>query len=183
MLTSNRFFRTTLILGAGLSLLCLQGCASYRLGSQLPDDIQTTYVPLVINETDEPLLETAVQQAVIQELVKDGSLKPINDEARADSILNVTVTLYKVKAIAFTDQNRNRPDEYRLEMRADIELLAPDGTPMVRQSGARGRSTFVLTVDMTTSKREATPEAARDLANDIVAKVTESWAHPAPAVP
>ena len=57
--------------------IVLTGCASYQLGSMLPNDIKTVYVPTFINKTGEPMIESEATQAAIRELQKDGSLKVV----------------------------------------------------------------------------------------------------------
>ena len=40
------------------ALMLAAGCANYRLGSTLPPDVRTVYMPTCLNQTDEPLLPT-----------------------------------------------------------------------------------------------------------------------------
>lgn len=157
------------------ALLITGGCANYQLGSQLPKDIQTVFVPTVRNQTDEPLLENEATKAILEQIQRDGSLRIVS-EAEADAILYVTLTSYKLEPLAYSDDNRVRPDEYRLRLGARAEMVRQDnGKPLVRNSSLQGRNDFPLTGDLTTGKQNGLPGAAEDLARYIVAAVTEAW--------
>lgn len=169
-----RYLQITSFLSLMGLLLC-SGCANYQLGSQLPKDITSVYVPTVKNQTDEPLLENEITKAILDRLQRDGSLK-ITTEENADAILYVTLTSYTIEALAFDTQNRARPDEYRLLLKARVEMVRRDnGKVLTRNSGLQGRDDFPLTGDLTSAKRSGLPGAAEDLARYIVAAITEAW--------
>lgn len=156
-------------------LMLLPGCVGYRLGSQLPRDIQTVFVHLAANETDEPLLEAEVTQAVMNRIRRDGSLR-VTTEQDADAHMFIEITGFEITPLAFDPQNRARPDEYRLELTANTVLTRRrEGTVLVRTASVKGRSIFNLQGDLTASKRTAVPDAADDLARRLVAAVTEAW--------
>jgi len=162
-----------LLLGA-LPVL-LSSCAGYRLGSQLPRDIRTVHVHIATNRTDEPLLETEVTQAVLNRLRRDGSLQVVAED-EADAHMFVEITGFEITPLAFDPQNRARPDEYRLILRANTVLTRRrQGNVIVRTDTREGRSTFPLQGDLTSSKRIGIPPAADDLARRLVAAVTEAW--------
>lgn len=164
----HRFFFLTALLG-------LTGCAGYRLGSQLPQDIQTVHVFIANNTTDEPLLETEVTQAVLRQLQRDGSLR-LAAEDLADAHMSLDVTGFRLEPLSFDRQNRALPDEYRLVIEAHTSLVrVRDGAVLVRSGTQRGISTFPFQEDLTVSRRTATPRAADDLAARLVASVTEAW--------
>lgn len=158
-----------------LGLMIFSGCANYQLGSQLPSDIKSVYVPSVRNHTQEPLLENEVTKAIFDQLQRDGSLKIVTEE-EADAILYVTITSYSIEALSFNNNNRSRPDEYRLRLGARVELERRDnGKVLARNSALQGRNDFPLTGDLTTAKQNGLPGAAGDLARYIVAAITETW--------
>jgi outer membrane lipopolysaccharide assembly protein LptE/RlpB len=157
------------------SLLLQTGCQNYQLGSQLPPDIKSVYVPTVRNQTDEPLLENEVTQAILNELQRDGSLS-IESEETADAILYVNITSYEIKALSFDNENRARPDEYRLILGASVEMVrSSNGQILSRNGSLRGREDFPLSGDLTTAKRNGLPGAADDLARFVVSAITEAW--------
>jgi outer membrane lipopolysaccharide assembly protein LptE/RlpB len=161
---------------APLALLLHTGCVGgYTLGSTLPSHIKSVYVPIAQNSTEEPLLQNEVTRAALAQLQRDGSLQ-IETEDRADAILNITITEFALRPLAYDNANRLRPNEYRLVLKATAELVQKsDGKVLVRTGNLEGRSDFELTGDLTTGKRRATPDAAEDLGRRISAAVTEAW--------
>ncbi len=159
-----------------LLLLTLTGCLSgYRLGSTLPPEIQSVHIPLARNESTEPLLETEVTTATLAQMQRDGSLSIVSED-QADAVLYITVTDFELRPLAFGDGDNLRPDEYRLIIKARVELIQQsNGRVLARQGGLDGRSEFELTRDLVSDQRTAIPEAAEDLGRRIVAAVTEAW--------
>ena len=97
-------------------------------------------------------------------------------EAEADTIMNTQITEFRIEPLRFSDENRVRPNEYRMVIRADVELIrTADAMVLVRNGGVQGKETFELLGDLTTSKRRALPDASDDLAREIVSSVTEAW--------
>ena len=60
---------------AALLLLPAAGCVNYRLGSMLPPDVATVYMPTCVNKTSEPLIEQDVTREILSEIQMDGSLR------------------------------------------------------------------------------------------------------------
>jgi hypothetical protein len=159
-----------------ISCLLLTGCLSnYQLGSTLPPDIRSVYIPIAENLTEEPLLADEVTRAVLAQMQRDGSLE-IENQNTADTVLYVRITDFTLQPLAYDSGDRLRGNEYRLRLVAEIELIRQsNGQTLARADSLRGRSEFELTGDLTSGKRQGTPDAAEDLARRIVATVTEAW--------
>ena len=169
----NRLTTFLLSLAAALSIT---GCAGYQLGSMLPSDVQSVYVPTFVNETEEPLLEFETTQAVIEALQTDGSLKVVSSEEEADAVLLVDITGYKLDPVSFDRARRSLGREYRLQLTSRILMLRTDNREILaRHPIIKGESTFPFTGDLTSSKLSGLPIAADDLAHDIVEQVVETW--------
>ena len=163
-------FMTILVL-----ILTQTGCAHYQLGSMLPPDIRSVYVPTFENLTDEPFLEAEATRAVIEQIQLDGSLK-VADESSADARLDVTIYDFELLPLAYEDQRRTLANEYRVLLSAKFKFLNQLSNEVVMQTQkVQGESTFVLASDLTTAKRDALPEAAQDLGHDIVEQIVEAW--------
>ena len=166
----------SLSVGAAVATL-VSGCAGYRLGSMLPPDIKTVYVPTCRNQTTEPLVDVETTQALLRQLQIDGSLRVVS-EAEADSVLEVTVTDFSMSPRAFSKESDRATfaNEYRVFLTAKMVLKrrATDEV-IVEDASVRGDSTFILAGDMTSSKRLALPEVAEDLARRIIDRVVEVW--------
>ena len=167
------FFGLPLLLCA--ALLTLPGCAGYQLGSTLPPGIRTVHVPIVINETNEPDVESETTRALIQELQKEGSLRVVSED-QADLVLQVKVRHVTTDAIRYRRDRATTGSEYRMLMQADISVVRrADKSVFLERADVAGEATFVLAGDLRTGKRNALPIAARDLSHDIVEAVVESW--------
>jgi len=163
------------LITATAALLTLTGCVGYQLGSMLPKDIQTVYVPTFVNVTNEPFLETEATRAAIREIQRDGSLR-IADEGEADSVLYVRITSYELSPLVYEQTDRSRPSQYRAITKADVILQRRSNAEVIaRKRGLRGDTTFDFSGDITTAKRNAQPRVATDLAHDIIELIGETW--------
>lgn len=160
---------------AVLVLALLPGCTGYRLGSMLPPEIKTVHVPTFINQTGEPQLELDTTRFALQEFQKDGSLKLATAE-EADAILQVKLTDYKLAPLQYDNSRPTAALEYRITLYASIVMTRKrDGKVITENPRCFGEGTFPVVGDLSSSKRTGLPKAAKDLAHDIVQKVTEVW--------
>lgn len=154
----------------------LPGCASYQLGSMLPDDIKTVYVQTFINKTSEPMIETEATQAAIRELQKDGSLKVVGAPGEADTLLIVTLTNYQLTPLKYETDLKTTADQYRLTLTAQVVLTRRTTDKVVSENPRiQGEADFPIAGDFTTSKKQGLPSAAEDLAHNIVESIVEAW--------
>jgi outer membrane lipopolysaccharide assembly protein LptE/RlpB len=163
----------TALLGIGLGLLT-SGCAGYRLGSMLPPDIKTVFVPTFINKTSEPQLEVQTTQSMIQELQRDGSLRVVNED-QADVTLTVTLRSYRIEPVSYRSTERTTAREYRIVLQAAMVLTRRNGTVVVDNPNITGDYVFPVAGDLSSSKLRGLPDAAADLAHNIIEKVVEYW--------
>lgn len=167
----NPFFRLFL-----LCLFAVSGCSAigYRLGTTLPMDIQTVYIPTFINRTTEPQIEIQSTAIALQEFRKDGSLR-ISSAESADVVLEVTITSYSLSPLAYSNERSKAAEEMRLIMMAKVVLREMKTKKVRMESIVDGEATFVLSGDLASSKMTVLPKAARDLAHNIVESVVEYW--------
>ena len=158
-----------------LMTIMFSGCAGYRLGSTLPEGINVICVNQFTNKTREPQLEIATTRAVIQEFQRDGSLS-IGEEKKSDIVLDVVLTEIKQQPLQYQRDRANTTREYRLTITASIVLRnRRTGKVMFSNPRVQGEEDFIPAGDLASSKRDAIPEAASDLAHDIVESVVEYW--------
>jgi hypothetical protein len=154
----------------------LTGCASYQLGSMLPDDIKTVYVPTFINKTSEPMIETEATQGTIRELQKDGSLKVVGTPEEADTLLIVTLTDYQLTPLKYERDLNTTADQYRMTLTAQVVLTRRTTDKVVAENPrVQGEADFPIAGDFTSSKKQGLPNAALDLAHNIVEIIVETW--------
>ena len=168
----NRFL--SLLVTAGLILLA-SGCASYRLGSMLPDDIRTVYVPTCVNKTSEPLIEQDVTRSILSQIQMDGSLRVASEET-ADPILDITLTHFWLDPVAYQTGASSTVNQYRMSIRASFVLhRRVDNSVVAESPGLTGWYDFDFAGDMTSSKNVALRPAADDLGRRIVNRIVQYW--------
>lgn len=166
--------RMPAVLGLAVAALAA-GCAGYRLGSTLPPGVRSVYVPTFINKTGEPLLEADTTSATVREFQKDGTLRVVPSADEADLDLTVTLKKYGLEPLRYQSDNSKKAREYRL--RIDVEIVCKRKgveAPMV-QKEVYGEATFYPEGGLSSSKQQALPDAAEDLAHNIVESITEAW--------
>lgn len=167
--------RSLLILLAAAATVSLTGCIGYKLGSNLPPGLTSVFVPVFINDTSEPGLETPTTSAAIQEIQKDGSLK-VAPQAQASALLEVKLRSYKLIPVRYRRTQTTTAQEYRLEITADYTLKKlPTGEVVYQGKGITGFSNFAALTDLPSARRAALPETAKDLAHRIIREITEAW--------
>ena len=157
-----------------LAIFFLAGCVGYRLGSTLPPDIKTVYVPVFANKSREPLIENDATAATIAELQTDGTLKVVNAE-NADVILECTLTGVSLSPLRYNRSDVTKPNEYRLTLSASFTLKRVRTQEILCEASVIGESTFPFYGNLVSAKQSATPRAAEDLAKRIVEKAIEAW--------
>jgi outer membrane lipopolysaccharide assembly protein LptE/RlpB len=172
---NSTLHRLALLLPAAVCLI-LQGCVGYQLGSMLPADIRSVYIPTFANKTAEPLIEFDTTQAAIQAFQRDGSIEVSGGPETADAVLNVTILDYDLAPVGFDRERKTKTDEYRLTLTVSLNLVRQANQQIVVESPrVQGDYTFTVSGDLTSSKKSALPQAAQDLAHDIVETVVEAW--------
>jgi hypothetical protein len=161
-------------IGAALIGLAQFGCAGYRLGSSLPADMRSVFIPMFVNESQEPLIEVEATNAAIAEFQRDGTLR-IAPEDAADLILECRLVDVTLDPLRYSKADRKQPNEYRLSLHALVVLKRSGSNQVVSRQSLVGESTFPFTGNLAGAKRNAVPEAARDLAKRIVENVVETW--------
>ena len=175
--TALRRFRpfAALALAAACVLFAATGCVRYRLGSMLPSDVRTVYMPTCINETHEPLLELDATRSILSQIQMDGSLRLASEET-ADTILEVKLTDFLLDPVGYVSGESSTVDQYRMSITASFVLRRQSDNSVVAESpSVTGWYDFDFTGDMTSSKAVALRPAADDLGRRIVAAITQYW--------
>lgn len=162
-------------LAAALLLLLSAGCANYRLGSMLPDDLKTVYVPTCKNETAEPLIEQDVTRAILAQIQMDGSLR-VAAEDDADTVLEIALTKFWLDPVAYVAGKSSTANQYRMSIKASFVLRRrADNSVVVDAPSVVGWYDFDFAGDMTSSKNIALRPAAEDLGRRIVGQIVQYW--------
>ncbi|MDK2857284.1 MAG: hypothetical protein PWQ29_519 [Verrucomicrobiota bacterium] len=161
------------LLTAGLVFI-LPGCAGYRVGSSLPEAIQTVSLS-IINQSDEPSIEVQVMKSLRAELQMDGRLA-VRSPGEADAVLKVILTGYRLTPLAYDTVEGDLAREYRIVISAKAVLSdAATGDVILEVPSVVGDSEFPYASDLTTAKLGGLPEAADDLARKVVSMTVTAW--------
>ncbi len=151
----------------------LSSCG-YRLGTSLPPGIRSVHIKPFANQSEEPDTENAATRAIISEFIRDGTLDVV-DASKADIVLQGVITKHNLIALDYDQDTSSTPEEYRLVLTAHIKLVHRLTDEVMLDMTRQGDSDFFIEGDLTSAKRTALPEAAEDLAHDIVDAVVEYW--------
>ena len=162
-----------------INLLCapllLYGCMGYQLGGSRPADVKTVAMAPVVNDTGEPAIELQVTHAMRQRIQFDGRLQLVNDPANADAVIGITLTRYDLNPIAYDSELRSTPNIYRLRITGEAELRDTETGTVVSSSSTYGEATFPFQADLTSSKRDALPAAAEEIAKFMLDDLIDRW--------
>ncbi len=89
-----------------LLILALSGCGYHVVGGQLPGNVRYLYVPLAINTTTEPLLETALAGPVTAVLARQQGVELTAAKEQAEAVLEATITRYEVAPTSYDANDR-----------------------------------------------------------------------------
>jgi hypothetical protein len=154
--------------------LILSGCAGYRVGSSLPESIQSVSIA-VENKTDEPSVEVQVMKSLRAELQMDGRLD-VRPQSDADAILTVTLNRYQLTPVAFDHKQGSLAREYRVTLSARAVLSdAATGEVILETPMVLGEEDFDYAGDLTSAKMRALPAAADDMARKVISTVVTAW--------
>ncbi len=106
------------------ALLLLSSCG-YHLsgtGGVVPEGARLIAIPVFINGANEPYVDVAVTQAVVQEFLTDGRLKVVSPE-EAELVLHGKVTGYEIQSQSFTAYTHVQQYRVRLTVDASLEDL------------------------------------------------------------
>ncbi len=159
-----------------LSLIFLAlGCGAYKLGTTLPDNLQTVYVPTFENKTYQPGIEVDITNAVITRFRQDGNLQPVSKD-EADTVLSGEITNWERRVMGYTGDDDNEVEEYRLYVTAIITFRSRStGKLLTAREKIRGYADYFVEGDLAEDEKAAEPDAYKDLARKIVDYVVSIW--------
>lgn len=159
------------------TLLVLNNCAGYQLGSSKPgkmQDIQKLAIPVFKNNTLEPRSSVLVTNNVVRQFQLDGTYQ-IVDERYAQAVLRGTIRDFQRRQLRSARNNTLRTRELELRIFVDYTVEEP-GTGVVLARGSVDGSTSVfLDPNFQLSERQAIDDAAHRLAEELVSRLTEGW--------
>jgi outer membrane lipopolysaccharide assembly protein LptE/RlpB len=160
--------RRAAVVALALLAAAAGGCG-YSFRGTLPSHVQTVGVPVFVNRTREPGVESIITRAILQAFATNGRLRVVRP-ADADAVLDGEVTGYGVQAIAF-DETLN-VQQYRLVVTLNLTLRdVRQNTILLQREGVTEQADFrVLGPVAATIAREETAlsQAAAEIARSVV---------------
>jgi hypothetical protein len=155
-------------------LATIPGCLGYRLGTTLPPGIRSVAVPAFVNQTGEPDLEAVATQAAVREFQKDGTLR-VAGRDEADAVVEVRLLRFNLEPLRYRRDQAKTSEEYRIWIKAHLFFARRDTGEVLLERQIVGRAEFEPAGDLSSAKLDAIPDAAEDLAHEIVESVVEYW--------
>ncbi len=116
------------------------GACGYGFQGSLPSHIRTVAVPIFVNRTQEPAVESTITAAVVDAFTSGGRLKVV-PVAEADSILEGEIVGYALQALAY-DRSLNI-QEYRLLVTLNVRFRdVRRGGMLWQQDGLQEKGDF-----------------------------------------
>jgi outer membrane lipopolysaccharide assembly protein LptE/RlpB len=176
---SGRLSSLGLVLIALLLLLPACGYHFTPVGGIVPESAKTIAIPVFINGTYEPLIDTEVTRAVVDEFLADGRLQVVDLEA-ADVVLKGTVTKFEITPTSYTADTYVQSYNISIGVTITIEdakahkaLLKDSGVGSVFNSGY---AVFIGDITRTKiAKDAAVKNACKDLASTLRSRVLEGF--------
>ena len=163
------------VLVLAVSLL-LSGCG-YKLGEIRPTpmrSVRTLAVPTFKNMTFMPRIEVLFADTLVKRLQQDGTYELVADD-RADAILSCTIEKIERRALRSVQNDVLATSEYGLRVFLRYDVQDRVTGKILLQGKLQGNATFFSGNDLVTIERQALSNAASDLANNIMAEVSEGW--------
>jgi len=153
-------------------------CAGYRVGAVTPaylSEVNTIHVPNFKNNTLEPRLDAIVTNAVIARLMDDGTLQVVNGDD-PEVVLEGTITRVDRRQLRSARFDTLRSRELGFTLTVEYRLVDPVNQRVLATGIVRGDTRLFIDANIQGAERQAVPDAADQLAVDLVARVTEgAW--------
>ena len=165
------------LLVAALAVVCLSGCAGYRIGYVKPaylSDVKKIAVLNFKNTTFHPRVETLVTNTIIKQFQQDGTFQ-ITTPDKADAVLDGVVSGISRSPARSVRGNVLATTEFNLGLTVGYTLRGRDGKALAGPGNVSGGTSFFVGTDVTTDERQAIPLAAEDLAQRLVSQISEGW--------
>ena len=130
-----------LLLSAVLLTFCACGYSFQGDISNLPQDIQTLYIPLVKNKSTTTTLSPQFTDMLKREFSRYGKLKVLNEPDLADAILNVTIESVKSSVSAVSGVNDTEV-ESDIHISVSAVLKRRNGQKLWEVSNMSGSDTY-----------------------------------------
>ena len=167
--------KSSAVLALAVSLL-LTSCG-YHAGEIRPSAmraVRTVAVPNFKNKTFEPRLEALFADTLVKRMQQDGTYEIVPDN-EADAIIYCTIDKIEQRSLRSVQNNVLATSEFGLRVFVKYEVQDRVTGSILMIGSVQGNTTFFSGNDIQTIKRQAMSNAAADMAERIMAEVSEGW--------
>ncbi|MFZ3089176.1 MAG: LptE family protein [Nitrospirota bacterium] len=171
-------FRSKIVKTLLIFVILLSSCG-YRFAgraNELPPHLKAVAIPMFVNATYEPLIETVITNKVIQEFIADGRLRVV-DTGKADAVLKGRISAFELAPLSF--DRSNNVLEYRVVIHCDVVFEDVKNNKIIWKEPALSQSAdYKVSGDISATraaKERAIDEASKRLASDLVARLFEGF--------
>lgn len=160
-----------------VTLVAMPSCAGYRIGAVKPaalEGINTISVPNVKNLTLEPRVDVYMTNAIISRIQEDGTYR-VATQSGADAVLECTIENITRRQLRSARFNTLRTRELGLSIVVSYKLVDLRTQAVLRRGNARGNTTIFIDANYQNAERQAVPEAAQRVADQLVSDISEGW--------
>lgn len=156
------------------ALLCLTGCAGYRLGptNDLIAGEKSIQVNPFANQTLEPRLGDAVTTQLRKELQRDGTYK-LATHNDGDIIVTGVLVSYQRHELSFVPNDVLTVRDYRLTMTAQVTARDRTTGQVVLDQPVTGYTIIRVGSDLVSTERQSLPLLAADLARNVASLLVD----------
>jgi outer membrane lipopolysaccharide assembly protein LptE/RlpB len=172
------YFRSKRVKTLLIFAVLLSSCG-YRFAgraNELPPHLKAVAIPMFVNATYEPLIETVITNKVIQEFIADGRLRVV-DTGKADAVLKGRISAFELAPLSF--DRSNNVLEYRVVIHCDVVFEDVKNNKIIWKEPALSQSAdYKVSGDISATraaKERAIDEASKRLASDLVARLFEGF--------
>ena len=154
----------------------LTGCG-YKLGEIRPTpmrSVRTLAIPTFKNKTFMPRIEVLFADTVVKRFQQDGTYELVADN-KADAILYCTVDRIERRSVRSVMNDVLATSEFGLRVYVTYEVQDRVTGSILLKGELRGSTTFFSGNDLVTIERQAISNAASDIANNLMAEISEGW--------
>lgn len=156
-------------------LIFAAGCASYKFGSAVPEELRTIAVPVFENASGYPEIDAVVTQYVLREFQREGTFKISTLDNASLKLLGKLVKT-DLQSLNYDRNFGSRTSEYRYSLVAEITLVERgSGKLLIDAMPIKANTTFLTHGDMLTGMQDAYPRIAKELARAITDAVLAHW--------
>lgn len=169
--------RALLALGLAASVFACAGCAGYKLGTttSFPAGQHSIQIGLIKNQTNEPRLIEALNNALRKRFQQDGSYK-LDTRGESDVILTGVITRFDRSGVSYQPADTLTVRDYGLSISARITVKERSTGKILFDRDVGGRTTIRVGNDLPSAERQAVPLLAEDLARNATSLIVDgNW--------